>query len=344
MSIVRKIAKGMVEIIPLTKIELKFLESILEKRFLNFGVEPTNLCNARCPYCAYRFSKKPKKTMSLELYEKVIKQYDSLGGGGINLTPTIGEPLLDKTIIDKIKMTKKHPNISNILFYTNLLNLNNFDVKELLSSGINRISISTAIGSKEMYSRLFGVDKYDLMFANLIKLLEENKDLKNPVNIILALRFDKTFDVANNGDYKRILGLIDRKKITQLPNERGYDNWGGVIGKKDLPEKAIFRQSKSERIQPCRELYRRINILADGEVNFCICRDFNYEMTIGNINSDSLLDIWRGNGLKKLRNDWKAGRNIPEICRNCSNYRPLSKFLEKSRINIWRLLLRRKNW
>ena len=340
MPAVSKIVKGIVKTVdkfaPITKKELKFLESVLEKRFLSFGVESTNICDARCPFCAYRFSKRPKITMPLTLYKKVIEQYDSLGGGGINLMPTIGEPLMDKTIIDKIRMARNCPHIGNIFFYTNLLNLHNFDIKELLLSGISRISASTTIGSREMYSRLFGVDKYNQAFTNLIKLLETNKDLKNPVNIILALRFDKTFDLNNSDDYKKILYLVDENKITYLPNERGYDNWGGIIDKKDLPKGAEFRKSKADKSEPCSELYRRINISADGNVNFCVCRDFNYELIIGNIYKDDLINIWRGSKIKDLREEWKRGK-IPKICRGCSNYQPLSEFLKKSRIAIWKL-------
>jgi radical SAM protein with 4Fe4S-binding SPASM domain len=322
--------------LPITEKEFKFLESVLEKRFLNFGVEPTNLCDARCPYCPYRFSKEAKKVMPLDLYKKAIEQYDTFGGGGLALTPTIGEPLMDKTIINKIRIARSYPSIRNIFFYTNLLNLNQFDVKELLTSGISRISVSTTIGSRDMYFRLCGVDKYDLLFANLIKLLETNKSLINPVNIILALRVDKTFDLYNNNDYKKILSLIDEKKITQIPSDRGYDNWGGIIEEKHLPEKAIFRQSKKDKSEPCAELYRRINVLANGDVNFCVCRDYNYEMIIGNIHKEDMLTIWRGRVLNALRDNWKQGK-MPKICENCTMYKPLSEFLTKSRIAIWAL-------
>ncbi|MBU4377323.1 MAG: SPASM domain-containing protein, partial [Candidatus Omnitrophica bacterium] len=265
-----------------------------------------------------------------------VEEYSFLGGGGMALTPTIGEPLMDKTIIEKVKIARNYPNIGNIFFYTNLINLDQFDITELLLSGISRISVSTAIGSKEMYARLFGADKYDIVFKNLMKLLETNKKLANPVNIILALRFDKNFDLYNSADYNKVSKMIDKKKITKLPNDRGYDNWGGVIEEKDLPKDTKFRESKKDRSEPCAELYRRINVLANGDVNFCVCRDFDYEMVIGNISDNDLIGLWQGDKLRKLRENWKKG-NMPAICRNCSNYAPLSNFLKKSRIAIWSL-------
>ncbi len=343
MSVVKKIkkaaAKAADKLVPLTNKELHFLESVLEKRFLNFGVEPTNICNANCSYCAYRFSKVPKRIMPIELFKKAVDQYNSLGGGPLGLTPTVGDPLVDKGIIEKIKLARTYPNITNIFFYTNALGLNNFDLEKLLRSGINRISVSTTIGSREMYHRICGVDKYDIMLNNLLQLLETNKKLKYPVNIILAVRNDRNFDLSKNDDYKRIERLLSKKDITHMPDIRGYDNWGGAIDKKDLPAESDFRKSESKRNEPCAELYRRINVLANGEVNFCVCRDYNYELVIGNVQGEGLLNIWRGTRIKKIREDWRQGR-IPKVCATCSFYVPLSRFLKKSRVAIWSLARR----
>lgn len=340
MSVARKIkkaaAKAADRIIPVTKKELRFLESVLEKRFLNFGVEPTNICNANCSYCAYRFSKAPKRVMPIELFKEVIEQYNSLGGGSLNLTPTIGDPLADNGIIAKIRLARTYPNIKNIFFYTNAIGLNNFDMEELLLSGITRISISATIGSREMYRRICGVDKYNLMLSNLLRLLEANKKLNHPVNIVLAVRNDRDFNLSDSDDYKKIEKLLGRKKITRVPDARGYDNWGGVIDKKDLPVESDFRKAAADKNEPCAEMYRRINVLANGEVNFCVCRDYNYELVIGNIQDNGLLGIWNGDKIKRLREEWRQGR-IPKVCEQCSFYLPLSRFLKKSRITIWSL-------
>jgi len=322
--------------------ESRFLESVLEDRFLSFGAEPTNICDAMCPFCAYRYSKETKRIMPLDIFERAVEEYHSAGGGGINLTPTIGEPLMDRTIIDKIRIAKARPSINNIFFYSNLLNLRKVGAERLLTSGIRRISVSTALGSKEMYARLFGVDRYETMLANLIELLETNIRLRRPVSIILALRFDDTFDYKNSADYRKISDLMNGRNITHLPNERGYDNWGGVIQEEDLPKGASFRRGAGKKKEPCAELYRRINVLADGRVNFCVCRDFKHEMVIGNIRDNGLLDVWRGEPMRKIREDWKSGK-VPEMCLRCSMYTPLSEFLRKSRLSIWMLWKRIKD-
>ena len=34
---------------------------MMEYRFINFGVETTNICNANCSFCGYRYMQRPKK-------------------------------------------------------------------------------------------------------------------------------------------------------------------------------------------------------------------------------------------------------------------------------------------
>ena len=36
---------------------------ILEYRFINFGMEITNICNANCTFCAYRYQQKKKVSL-----------------------------------------------------------------------------------------------------------------------------------------------------------------------------------------------------------------------------------------------------------------------------------------
>ena len=102
---------------------------------------------------------------------------------------------------------------------------------------------------------------------------------------------------------------------------------------------------------PCFELYRRVHVLADGNVGACICVDLESEIKIGNLNTHSLKEIWQGETLKKYRSEWLKG-NLPEVCKTCTRYTPVEEFIEQSRKRIvvdylrrvipWAFALRRK--
>ena len=38
------------------------LKKIMEHKFMDFGMEITNICNANCTFCAYRYRKKKKES------------------------------------------------------------------------------------------------------------------------------------------------------------------------------------------------------------------------------------------------------------------------------------------
>ena len=52
--------------------------------------------------------------MSLDLYKKIITEYVEMGGGDLGLTPTVGEPLADKFIIERIKFARSFKEINKI--------------------------------------------------------------------------------------------------------------------------------------------------------------------------------------------------------------------------------------
>src|SRR5574343_1375738 len=72
--------------------------------------EVTNVCNARCRFCVYS-KKNPEKygTMPFEIFKKAADEFNNMGGGGISFTPTIGEPLLDLGLIEKVKYALSLP-------------------------------------------------------------------------------------------------------------------------------------------------------------------------------------------------------------------------------------------
>src|SRR3954468_9302483 len=80
-------------------------------------VSVTNVCNARCSFCAYRLvahTGRPTGVMKMDVFKKTVDEYSKLGGKGIDLTPTVGDPLLDPTLIEKVKYLREHTQIQDI--------------------------------------------------------------------------------------------------------------------------------------------------------------------------------------------------------------------------------------
>lgn len=54
----------------------------------------------------------------------------------------------------------------------------------------------------------------------------------------------------------------------------------------------------------------------DGKISLC-CNDALGEYTLGNLNSDAVLDVWFGNAYTNIRNKLYYGRKMLEKCMYC---------------------------
>jgi radical SAM protein with 4Fe4S-binding SPASM domain len=310
--------------------EKQHLRRILEERIMILTVELTNICSANCQFCAYRHQKRERRIISDDLFKYAVCQFAESGGGVLNLTPIVGDPLLDKNLIPKVKYSRGMKEIEYIFFFTNLIELSDFDVNDLLSSGVDAINASVCIGDREMYSRVYGVDKYDSVMQNLESLLKENRKLGDQVKIEVHVKGEKPHErIRLSSDYRRISEIYG-KHIVHI--DETYDNWTGIIREDNLPKGHAFRELR-ERSEPCSELYNGIIVFTNGNVGICWRRDVEAKLVIGNIYESSLEDIWKGRGPHMMRENWLKG-NIPLPCKRCYCYTPISDFLLANKSEI----------
>lgn len=286
----------------------------IEKIPLKVAVEPTNICNANCSFCAYRYSTRKKAVMDSDVYKEVLKQIIDFGCRELKFTPIIGDPFTDLEFIQKIKYARLLNWFNVIYTYTNLIGLEPDKVDDFVTSGLTNLIISTCLQDRESFKRIFGVDKFDKVINNIITLLESNKKHGFPIDIAISLRHDKDFNLANNTHYRKILKF--KPKVVVLNDN--YDNWGGLIKLQDLPKGQLFRRERNKK-DPCAQLYNGFIITSSGEVGICWCRDFNLDLKIGNIYQNNLREIWEGDKLRNLRKDWLEGK-LPKLCINCLEY------------------------
>ena len=307
---------------------------LMKHTFINFGVETTNICNANCSFCGYRFMKRPKATMKFNIYEKAIEEFAINGGGNLNFTPTVGDPLVDTQIIPKIKLARKFKQIRDIFLYTNGILLDRTGYDTILKSGLTRLAISTFIGSAEGYHRFYGSSQYNKVVRNIIGIARANKQLGYPVRITLHLRVEGERSLWETTDiYKTIAELIDVSDIDYLDV---YDAWGGLIQEDDIPDGTTLDTPLSveeKSLSPCFELYRRLHVLADGQVGACVCVDLESEIKLGDLATETLSDIWSGERLWKYRVDWKTGI-LPKVCQTCTRYQSVDLFIANNKKRI----------
>jgi len=308
-----------------------------ENQHAPVSIEITNICSARCSFCWYGKGgdwRKPGYIPDdvLDRFITLLREHAD-NNEVVNLSTAHGDVLTNKNLPDIIRKITAISGVTGVPFFTNGILLHRFDIDELLNLKIHHANFSTALGSEEQYQRLYGKDSYKRTFNNIVNFLKKNNKKGNkkiPARVLL--RVDKPFSkIIESDDYKIIEDLIGRHRISFLEE---WDDYNGLIRDEDLPRGHFFKKVKPISSIPCYALYRKLEVLKDGDVSCCICR-LSKELIVGNIfEADSMIDIWNGVPLKQLRSNWLSGE-FPKICSTCTHYQPVT--------GLYRSLKRNKN-
>jgi radical SAM protein with 4Fe4S-binding SPASM domain len=284
-------------------------------------IEVTNICNANCTFCGYQYQERAKGIMSLELFQRTVDNYAALGGGMIELTPIVGDALVDKRLEEKVRYARSLPQIGRISFITNAILLNKERFEALAAAGVTNIGISISGLNKEEYEKVYRVARYDTVIRNLTEIARSAAFSK--VSFIIGIRSARPWSWRYDPDLHRLRAL----GYTSIGATVLFDNWSGRMKSADLPGGMFVRPLRSKRT-PCRQLYNSTTVMADGSMTACGCRDLNgrTELSLGKIQDQTLEAPWRDGRMEKLRQRFRDG-DLPDVCRDCRHYTPVREEL-----------------
>ncbi|WP_028329682.1 radical SAM/SPASM domain-containing protein [Brachyspira alvinipulli] len=268
-------------------------------------IEPTSACNFKCIYCRHSAVNIKPEFMTMETFDKIIegakkfpkkiKTFNFVG---------IGEPLLNKYIYEMIPKANEIANDTVLVTNGSLLTEENSN--KLIKSGIKTIRVSLQGINSEDYYKTCAYKINFKKFLNNIKYLYENK----PDTMKLFLKMP---DIAINTEVKKkIFYELFEDKCDYLT----IQNIGNLYNNIDYSNIIINKNSKSNSLLVCPQPFYFILINVNGYVYPC-CHAYD-DFYIGNIYEQSLVNIWNGEKLKKLRIEHLNGnRNKIPICKNC---------------------------
>lgn len=273
-----------------------------------FNIETTNNCNMKCHMCPRTTEMtRPIGEMSLLLFKKIVKQikpwtskewrqwetfvkmYYKIMPNEMNenhfflyIVPKVvtlhgfGEPLLDRYIVNRIKILKENKIPS--YFSCNPFNITLKTGRGLLWAGLNYFKFS----------------------GDNIKLFEKSKQIIEDLIITRDLNKDDTtfiLDiVGNEKDYKQLQKMF-----------KDYDVYMYLKSKDNQwYNKAGTRQQAIHWNEICQFPWSSMSIMWDGSVVPC-AQDFNCEMVLGNIKKESLRDIWNSKAYNQFRKNHLTG-------------------------------------
>lgn len=287
-------------------------------------IETISRCNLKCPMCIHSVGYEHTADMTENLFDRIIKEIKAMRIPSIAMNMT-NEPLLDKSIINRIAKIAQVDCVVDILMNTNGVLLNKQNGEKLLDSGLTRLLIGFDAYSKNTYEKVRVGSNYEKVLHNILDFLELKEKLNKNIPVV-RMSFVKTsqnehevqewFDFwKDKVDYVSI-----QEYLTPVLNDSGLSL---------VPKNSKRKELKGEAIT-CKQPFERVTIIGNGDVLPC-CSHFSTQMPIGNINNDSLLTIWNGEMVNTLRKYFKEKRwREHPICSKClgiSSGLKLSEFL-----------------
>lgn len=276
----------------------------------------TNVCNLKCPHCYYsKFIKLPgyrPNMLACDLWEKICEEASRWPGVIMNFG-TDGEPLVHPRLLDMLRLARRK-SIYPINITTNGLLMDEEFNNAVVGEGlVDIMNISIDAFTLETYARMRGGD-YGKLMRNVDHLITQRNNAKSSLKIQV--------NFIDQPDTRSELTMFKRywESRVDLALTRIYYDATSVTG--ETGPNITGKQDMFEKVErwPCQQLWRRINIADDGIVRFCVDDWFN-KTRLGDLNTHSIAQIWRGADYNRLRHLHITGQfdKVP-YCAKCTEW------------------------
>ncbi|MBN1593372.1 MAG: SPASM domain-containing protein [Candidatus Coatesbacteria bacterium] len=276
------------------------------------ALELTNICNLSCVMCFRKRMRRPKGLMSLENAKRWIDQIGEFPKS-LFLPQGFGESLVHPKFLEVMRYARSAiPN--RIVLITNGTLLRKEMSREIIRDRLaDGIIISVETGLKDDYERIRVGGDFDQLDRNISDLLEQRvaMGVTSPSLLLRGVAL---------GDKQLVLDLL-RDRWGRMLAEGDGIGVNSAISWTGAGSAGVNARRKGEkRPLACRHLWRSLTINVDGEVTPC-CLDFDFHLSLGNINSERLIEMWRGRKLSEYRNAYLSGDldRIP-LCKSCNDW------------------------
>lgn len=282
------------------------------------SIDPCNLCNFRCGFCAAQASDKElsfkKQMMSMSLLKKIVDDLEKMGEKlKILRFAADGEPMLNPDLANMILYAKEKAIAEYIEIVTNGSRLNPEVNEQIVNCGVDRIRISIEAIDAEGY---WNIAHYKMNYSMFVKNIE---DLYN----------------KSRGKCHIYIKIVDAAVETKEKQEQFYKIYGNICDQISIdnviPLWADFQEMKSkfdikgeglhgqklQKVDVCPYPFYSCVIHSNGDVAVC-CADWERKYIIGNVENEDFRNIWHSDKLKRLWIQHLEGRrNENELCARC---------------------------
>jgi radical SAM protein with 4Fe4S-binding SPASM domain len=269
-------------------------------------------CNGRCQKCVHghndlRADYGYKEYLPFETFKRLVDECDEYACPSVGMSQT-NEPLLDPDLMDRINYVSSKKSIMDIHLNTNASLLNEELSKKILDTAVTRLCFSIDAITEETYNKVRGGLNFKQVIHNIetfLNLREQRNQALPTVRVSFLLQEDNEHELeafknywVDKVDYVSVQRYVP---ISPFNDERSH----------------ALKMAPTAGKQRCSYTYESLFVHGDGTVVPCAAHRARH-ISVGNINKNSLHEIWHSKSLNDLRNALKTG-NLQDtlLCSTC---------------------------
>ena len=288
---------------------------------ISISIEPTTACNLRCPECpsGLRAFSRPTGNLRSDFFRKTIDDLHR------DLSFLIfyfqGEPYINPDFLDMVQYASQRGIYT--ITSTNGHFLNEANARKTIESGLDRLIISVDGSTQEVYEQYRKSGKLEVVLQGARNVVKWKKELKSKTPHLI---FQFLVVRPNEHQIPEIYKLAEEIGIDEvrLKTAQIYDYAQGnpLIPNQDRYSRYRKQADGSYRIKNqllnhCWKLWHACVITWDGVVVPC-CFDKDAQYRMGNLQEQSLREVWQQQPYREFRKQLLKGRDKIDICTNCT--------------------------
>lgn len=286
-------------------------------------VEPTNICNLKCPMCPSGNGDmaRPRGKLDLDNFKQIM---DDVGEYIYQVQFwNQGEPFINKSFLDMVRYAKTRGLMTQTSTNGHFIRTDEM-AEEVVSAGLDQIIFSMDGTNQETYEKYRVGGDYNLVIETLGRLsrAKEKLNSKTPLIELQFLVFKH-----NQAEIDTLIQIAKEHKINRVAF-KSVQVYSTDQAEEYLPEDDQLTrynynsesfELKAELENWCQRIWMNSTINWDGSVCPC-CFDKDADYTFGNIfdNKAAFSDIWRNQKYMKFRKSVMENRKDIAMCNNCT--------------------------
>jgi MoaA/NifB/PqqE/SkfB family radical SAM enzyme len=257
--------------------------------------------------CPRELLSRERGFMDLGLFEKIIREVSGLRRKPATHLHGFGEPLLDKRLPERIRLAKTC-GIKHTYIVSNAALLFPETSRRIIDAGLDKMKISFYGTDEDSYNATMKRLDFNVTFRNIKDFLRIRKEMQRRHPRVILQYIPTETNRARMDEFRALWDPLIDKKAGDCLNVTALHNYGGGRS---------YNQMGKKIVSVCYFPWTSMSVLWDGRVVTC-CMDSNGVQVLGDLNSQTVKEVWTGPVLTGLRDDFKKLQyDAYPVCRSC---------------------------